>query len=371
MDRTPESKHSEMANDLPASNSSSGSRTTRLTPETNSDDSDLDLGANELEHGIELRERDSEKARGSELYEEPDTEDDEDGSRLQRRASASTVHSFQLYTPDEERAVVRKFDRRLVLFVHLLYLLSFLDRSSKYLIMERIGLSPGVLTWTDIGNARIAGMQADLRLSSSQYAWVLTAFYLAYILFEPMSLLWKIIPAHIYVTIIVLSWGVTASLQSCSISFTTLIVLRTLLGIGEAGFTGIPFYLSFFFKREELALRTGFFIAAAPLATSFASTLAWVILKLADKGPIAPWRLLFLLEGFPSVLIAAVAWRVIPDGPGKAKFLSKREKKVAILRLRRDRAPKDETVGRSGLKLQEVWETVKDPKSYRKFALLM
>lgn len=34
------------------------------------------------------------------------------------------------YTAEEEHAVVKKFDRRLVLFVALLYLLSFLDRSS-------------------------------------------------------------------------------------------------------------------------------------------------------------------------------------------------------------------------------------------------
>lgn len=35
------------------------------------------------------------------------------------------------YTLDEEREVVRSFDRRLVPFLALLYLLSFLDRSSK------------------------------------------------------------------------------------------------------------------------------------------------------------------------------------------------------------------------------------------------
>lgn len=47
-----------------------------------------------------------------------------------RRASASTVQSFMLYTPDEERSVIRKFDKKIVLFVALLYMLSFLDRSS-------------------------------------------------------------------------------------------------------------------------------------------------------------------------------------------------------------------------------------------------
>lgn len=49
---------------------------------------------------------------------------------LRRRASTSTVASFQLYTPDEERSVVRKHDRKLVVFVALLFMLSFLDRSS-------------------------------------------------------------------------------------------------------------------------------------------------------------------------------------------------------------------------------------------------
>ena len=47
-----------------------------------------------------------------------------------RRTSASTIQSFMLYTPDEEKSVIKKFDRRLVLFVAFLYMLSFLDRSS-------------------------------------------------------------------------------------------------------------------------------------------------------------------------------------------------------------------------------------------------
>lgn len=40
--------------------------------------------------------------------------------------------TFTLFTPDEEAAVLKKFDRRLVLFIALLYMLSFLDRSSRY-----------------------------------------------------------------------------------------------------------------------------------------------------------------------------------------------------------------------------------------------
>ncbi len=143
-----------------------------------------------------------------------------------------------------------------------------------------------------------------------------------------------------------------------------LITLRFMLGIGEAGFTGIPYFLSFFFKSNELALRTGFFISAAPLATSFASTLAWVIVKLGEHGPIAPWRLLFLVEGFPSVLIAVVAWHVIPDGPAKANYLTKRERKVARLRLRREQDPESQPASKRGLKWREVLQTLLEPKTY-------
>jgi MFS family permease len=177
-----------------------------------------------------------------------------------------------------------------------------------------------------------------------------------------MSVLWKIVPAHIYVTAIVLSWGIIASLQSIVTSFAGLLVLRILLGIGEAGFTGVPFYLSFFFKREELALRTGFFIAAAPLATSFASTLAWAIITRGNSSPSASWRLLFLVEGFPSVLVAVVAWNVIPDSPSTASYLTKREKRVARLRLRKEKHAS--TPSRSGLNIKEMLKTIMDPKSY-------
>ena len=55
----------------------------------------------------------------------------EESLAKRRRDSNSTIRSFMVYTPDEEQAVIRKLDRRLVLFVALLYMLSFLDRSSK------------------------------------------------------------------------------------------------------------------------------------------------------------------------------------------------------------------------------------------------
>lgn len=109
------------------SDSGSSSHANRLTPEPDSGDSDFDDDYDGHE-SIELQPQDKEADFGG----APLRTDDGDSYALPRRDSASTTQSFQLYTPDEERAVVRKFDKRLVLFVALLYMLSFLDRSSAY-----------------------------------------------------------------------------------------------------------------------------------------------------------------------------------------------------------------------------------------------
>jgi sugar phosphate permease len=71
----------------------------------------------------------------------------------------------------------------------LLYLISFLDR-------------------TNIGNAKIDGLQEDLNLTNNQYNDSLTIFFLSYSLSEPLTqiLLKKYRPSIFLPTIMVL-WG--------------------------------------------------------------------------------------------------------------------------------------------------------------------
>ncbi|KAK8051247.1 MFS general substrate transporter [Apiospora rasikravindrae] len=356
------------SSDLASPSSSSGA-TAQLTPDNDpnsSSDEEKDeetIWADDYhngQHDVELGTGASYELQnlGSRTRSKPardhDKEEDEDGfspdaSATRRRLSDSTAASFQLYTPDEEQAVVRKFDRRLVLFLSICYMLSFLDRSN-------------------IGNARIAGMENDLQTRpprAAWYEWSLTSFYISYIAFEWMSLLWRIIPAHVYVSLIVLSWGVIASLQAVATSYPVLIFLRTLLGIGEAAFTGVPFFLSFFFKRSELAYRTALFIAAAPLATTFSSSLAWIIIKLGESGPVAPWRVLFLVEGFPPLVVAVIAWSVVPDSPQTARYLTARERKVASLRLRHEKGQsRTSSQHRAESRLKEISSVLLDPKAW-------
>ena len=143
-----------------------------------------------------------------------------------------------------------------------------------------------------------------------------------------------------------------------------MLILRALLGIGEAAFVGIPFYMSFFYKRDELALRTGLFISAAPLATSFAGTLAWLITRFGDAIPIASWRILLLTEGFPSIIVAVFVFYNIPDSPEHANYLTRREQNVARLRLRKEEDADAEGSKPKKVKLVEIRHALADPKCY-------
>lgn len=162
-------------------------------------------------------------------------------------------------------------------------------------------------------------------------------------------------------------WGLVACLQALTTSFSALVILRFLLGIFEAAFSpGVPFYLSFFYQPNELAFRVGLFIAAAPLATAYAGGLAWLITGI--PGPIRPWRTLFIVEGFPTLVMAVISWWWVPDSPDDCWWLGWEERKVARRRLITVRDPVDGEVMTeeepSGLNWFEIWRSLSDGKNW-------
>jgi MFS family permease len=120
-----------------------------------------------------------------------------------------------------------------------------------------------------------------------------------------------------------------------------LLVCRCILGMFEASFgAGAPYYLSLFYQRRELAFRVSVLLGMSPLANCFAGALAYGITHI--KHSIAPWRLLFIIEGAPTILFAPVVFFFLPDSPGQAKFLSEGEQTEAVERMQtKDRTPKN------------------------------
>lgn len=125
--------------------------------------------------------------------------------------------------------------------------------------------------------------------------------------------------------------GIVATLQSVTQTWGGEMALRFLMGAAEAGYgPGIPFLLSFFYLRHEVGFRCGVFLSAAPLANTFAGALAYGITS--GHPSIAKWRVLFLVEGLPTIIMAVVAFFYLPDSPEKAKFLDEDERRVANAR---------------------------------------
>ncbi|KAI0419649.1 major facilitator superfamily domain-containing protein [Xylaria grammica] len=186
----------------------------------------------------------------------------------------------------------------------------------------------------NIGNARIAGLQDDFHLGSDGYQWLINVFYIAYVLAEFGILLWKVFPPHIVGAVVVFGWGLIATVQAGARNWGGLMALRFLLGVFEACYgPGIIYLLSFFYLRHEVGFRCGIFASAAPLASTFAGALAYGITS--GHSHLANWRLLFLVEGLPTVLLATVAFYFIPDSPEKARFLNAEEKEIVKARAMR------------------------------------
>lgn len=134
------------------------------------------------------------------------------------------------------------------------------------------------------------------------------------------------------------------------------------MAVAEAGYgPGIPYLLSFFYMRSEIGLRCGIFLSAAPLATCFAGALAYGITS--GHSALTNWRLLFLVEGLPSIILAFVAWFCLPDSPEKARFFDADEKEVA--RARAIRQVGQEGITRVGsISFSDVGAALMDVKNW-------
>ncbi|KAJ5815476.1 Major facilitator superfamily domain general substrate transporter [Penicillium riverlandense] len=248
--------------------------------------------------------------------------------------------------PEVERRVLRKLDLRVPTIMAFFYLLAFLDRSN-------------------IGNAKIAGMSTDLSLTGNRYPWLLTIFYISYTIFEFQALMWKIMKPHQWATIVVFGWGLVATCQAATVNWQGMMALRFFMGAFEAGFgPGVPYLLSFFYKRHELGLRCGLFLSAAPLANTFAGALAYGITS--GYPALAKWRVLFLVEGLPVCAAAILAWFFVPDSPATAKFLTEEEKQVARARALQKTGESEEE---GKVQWKELLHTLADAKAW--FTALM
>ena len=230
----------------------------------------------------------------------------------------------------EEEAVVRKAYRRLVWFLVLLFITSYLDR-------------------INISFAALA-MNKDLGLSATMFGLAGSIFYIAYVIAEiPSNMLMPYFGARIWIPRIMITWGLASAGTMFAAGPYSLYVLRALTGLAEAGFMpGILLYLTYWFPATHRARATSFFIMAQPITIMFGSTVSGMILHINGFLGLEGWRWLFLLEGLPAVLLGVVAYFYLDNSPATARWLSAREKDVLAQALARDEYAAAKATKRAG-----------------------
>ena len=148
-----------------------------------------------------------------------------------------------------------------------------------------------------IGNAKVAGMMIDLHLSSGEYSLTIIIFFISYILFEvPSNLILSRTRPSVYLPTIMILWGSVACCMGAVKSVHSLLAVRFILGMLEAGFpVGVSLLLSSWYKKAEQAKRFSIFYSAAVLSGAFGGIIAGAITGSLDGARgISGWRWLFV-----------------------------------------------------------------------------
>ena len=162
----------------------------------------------------------------------------------------------------------------------------------------------GVVTFLDRINISVAGSEIikDLNLTPLQWGWVQSAFILSYGLMQiPMGAFGDRQGHRKVLALIVLWWSLFTAFTGMAGVLASLLVIRFMFGIGEAGSspcsTGV---ISRWFKKEEVGKAQGFVWAASRMGGALTPFV--VIPVMTTVG----WRTAFYLLGALGIVWAAV-----------------------------------------------------------------
>jgi D-galactonate transporter len=203
---------------------------------------------------------------------------------------------------------MRKVTWRLVPFLMACYFIAYLDRV----------------------NIAFAGpsMMQSLGLTAAAFGGVAGIFFIAYFFFEiPSNLALNRFGARIWISRIMLTWGIISGSQAFVADEFSFYVVRFLLGIAEAGFfPGIIFYMTLWFPASYRARVVGLFMFAVPVSTVIGSPMSGYLLNLHGALGLEGWQWIFLLEALPALVMAAAVFFYLTNTPSEARWLNVEEK---------------------------------------------
>ncbi len=219
-------------------------------------------------------------------------------------------------TSDLERTTMARVTARLLPFLLLLYIISWLDR-------------------VNVGFAKLQ-MNSDLGLSETAYGLGAGIFFLAYAACEiPSNFLLVRFGARLWIARIMITWGLISAGMMFVQGETSFYVMRFLLGAAEAGFLpGIVYYLSQWFPRQHRARAVSWFMIGIPLSVVFGGPLSgWILDRFDEYLGLHGWQWMYLAEGVPSVVLGFVVLGFLTEKPTDARWLTAEQREWLSARI--------------------------------------
>ncbi|MBZ6392878.1 MFS transporter (plasmid) [Pantoea dispersa] len=210
--------------------------------------------------------------------------------------------------PDIEQQTVKRVIWRILPFLIVCYLIAIIDRGN-------------------IGMASLQ-MNEDLGLSKAVFGLASSLFFVGYFLFEvPSNLAMQKIGAKIWISRIMVTWGIVSVCTAFVSSAEMLYVLRFLLGAAEAGFfPGVILYLTYWIPAKYRARVIATFMVAIPAANFIGSPISGAILTMDGWFGLRGWHWLFIIEGFPAIVLGVLAFFLLSNRPENAHWLTSEQR---------------------------------------------
>jgi ACS family tartrate transporter-like MFS transporter len=206
------------------------------------------------------------------------------------------------------KAAMRKVYLRILPLTVVMYFLCYIDR---------INVSFAALT-----------MNKDIGLTAATYGFSATAFYIGYVLFEiPSNLVMDKVGARLWLARIMVTWGIVSAATAAVIGPNTFLLVRFLLGVGEAGlFPGTILLFTYWFPDAHRGRIIGSFTLALPVSVALGAPISTAILGIDGTLGIKGWQWIYIIEAIPTVLIGVYVLFAMTDNPAKAKWLTEPER---------------------------------------------
>ncbi|KAH8819379.1 major facilitator superfamily domain-containing protein [Xylogone sp. PMI_703] len=246
----------------------------------------------------------------------------------------------------EERRVLWKIDLHILPLLMGSYMLQYLDKSS-------------------INFASVYGLQKGTHLKGQDYSWLSSIFYFGYLFAQyPAGYLLQRFPTGKFIGLSTIVWGILILTTPACTNFAGIASNRFILGMAEAVVNpGFVLVMSMWYQGHEQPLRLEIYYCMNGVAGVFGGLLGYAIGHITTGLP--QWMYVFLIFGSISLAWGVVFILFMPDLPSNARFLTERERIVAVERVARNR----QGIKNHHFKKYQVWQAIQDPKTWILFVM--